>query len=156
MTATVVSRAEAKLAMAAGADVLCIQGPKVAGRGAVDETGPAGRTLPHVLLNDLSDLGIPFIAASGIIAGQIRGPRCRRVRRQSRPARRFCGQTKPASERRIGPPSPLLDLRRRPTRRLDTEDIGVQFSGRYARGLYDDFTTQPASRCPSDIRKFIT
>jgi nitronate monooxygenase len=67
---TVTSRGEAELAAAAGADALSVQGPEAGGhRGTFDATAPAHPTPLLGLLEELSGIGIPLIAAGGIAAG---------------------------------------------------------------------------------------
>jgi nitronate monooxygenase len=67
---TVTSRAEASQAVAAGVDALCVQGPEAGGHRGTFNTGPRpeGETL-HGLLDELSGLHVPLIAAGGITTG---------------------------------------------------------------------------------------
>ena len=67
---TVTSRAEAVQAVAAGVDALCVQGPEAGGHRGTFNTGPRpeGENL-HGLLDELSGLHVPLIAAGGITTG---------------------------------------------------------------------------------------
>lgn len=141
VTVTVTSRAEAKLAIAAGADVLCVQGPEAGGhRGTFDATGPAGITPLHVLLNDLSDLEIPLIAAGGIVTGAD----TQAAMSQGAVAVQAGTAFLRADEAGTGAVHRAA---------LSSDDfpataVTKAFSGRYARGLYNDFMRQHDVEAP--------
>ncbi|HEU4666640.1 MAG TPA: nitronate monooxygenase [Arthrobacter sp.] len=67
---TVTSSAEAVQAVAAGVDALCVQGPEAGGHRGTFDTAPRpeGENL-HGLLDELSGLHVPLIAAGGIATG---------------------------------------------------------------------------------------
>lgn len=135
VTVTVTSRAEAKLAVAAGADVLCVQGPEAGGhRGTFDATAPAGTTPLHLLLDELSDLKIPIIAAGGIVTGADTQAAMSRGAVAVQAGTAFLG----ADEAGTG----AVQRAALSSGEFTTTAVTKAFSGRYARGLYNDFMRQ--------------
>lgn len=73
VVATVTSRAESLLALDAGVDALCVQGPEAGGdRGTFDPAAEENQPL-QTLLGGLADLPLPLIAAGGIAAASDAG-----------------------------------------------------------------------------------
>ncbi|BCW71630.1 oxidoreductase [Arthrobacter sp. NicSoilB8] len=141
VTVTVTSRAEAKLAMAAGADMLCVQGPEAGGhRGTFDPTAPAGVTPLHVLLNDLSSLEIPLIAAGGIVTGADTRAALSRGAVAVQAGTAFLR----ADEAGTG----AVHRAALSSGQFTTTAVTKAFSGRYARGLYNDFMRQHDPEAP--------
>ncbi|MBT2567836.1 nitronate monooxygenase [Arthrobacter sp. ISL-85] len=69
--ATVTDRDEALQALAAGADALCVQGPEAGGhRGTFKADAPPPLVPLHGILGELSDLEVPLIAAGGIATAE--------------------------------------------------------------------------------------
>ena len=67
VVATVTDRGEALQALEAGADALCVQGPEAGGhRGTFKADVPPPEVPLHGILEELSDLEVPLIAAGGI------------------------------------------------------------------------------------------
>lgn len=138
---TVTSRAEAKLAIAAGADALCVQGPEAGGhRGTFDAAGPA-QTMPlQRLLEDLSDLEIPLIAAGGIAtAADTRAALSRGA---------VAVQAGTAFLRADEAGTGAVYRAALSSGEFTTTAVTKAFSGRYARGLYNDFMRQHDLEAP--------
>lgn len=142
VTVTVTSRAEAKLAIAAGADVLCVQGPEAGGhRGTFDATAPAGTAPPLLLLLDeLSDLNIPIVAAGGIVTGADTRAAMSRGAVAVQAGTAFLR----ADEAGTG----AVQREALSSRSFTTTAVTKAFSGRYARGLYNDFMRQHDHEAP--------
>jgi len=70
LAATATSRAEALAIRTAGLDLIVAQGYEAGGhRGIFDPDGPDAQQTTQALLHDLLDLGLPVIAAGGIMDG---------------------------------------------------------------------------------------
>ncbi|TYD00302.1 nitronate monooxygenase [Arthrobacter echini] len=129
---TVTSRAEAGRAVAAGVDALVVQGPEAGGhRGTFDPLAEPGTASLLELLDDLRELGIPLIAAGGIVSGEDTREALARgavaVQAGTAFLRADEAGTKPAHRAALA-----------------TDDFGETaltraFSGRYARALLNEF-----------------
>ncbi|CAN5495486.1 nitronate monooxygenase [soil metagenome] len=130
---TVTTSAEAQIAVAAGADGLIVQGPNAGGhRGTFDPGAfPADQSLDE-LLDAVSRLGRPVVAAGGLATAEAAGAIARRG----------------AVAAQVGTSLLLADeagtnaAHRAALASADfTETVITRaFSGRYARGLRNDFT----------------
>nr|WP_294566002.1 nitronate monooxygenase [uncultured Arthrobacter sp.] len=132
VTVTVTSRPEAEKAAAAGADSLSVQGPEAGGhRGTFDATAPGDPTPLYALLEDLAGLGIPLIAAGGIATradvqeALFRGA----VAVQAGTAFLRAEEAGTRAAHRAALASPAFQA----------TAVTRAFSGRYARGLSNDF-----------------
>ncbi|OAE03024.1 nitronate monooxygenase [Arthrobacter sp. OY3WO11] len=138
---TVTSRPEAVRALEAGVDALCVQGPEAGGhRGTFDTARrPEGESL-HGLLEELADLGVPLIAAGGIATGaDVRAALARgavAVQAGTAFLRADEAGTKPAHRRALS------------AGRFTTTAVTRAFSGRNARGLYNEFMRRHDDEAP--------
>lgn len=138
---TVTSRPEAVRALEAGVDVLCVQGPEAGGhRGTFDTARrPEGESL-HGLLEELADLGVPLIAAGGIATGaDVQAALSRgavAVQAGTAFLRADEAGTKAAHRLALS------------TGRFTTTAVTRAFSGRNARGLYNEFMRRHDGEAP--------
>jgi len=132
---TVTSREEADLASAAGADVLVVQGPDAGGhRGTFSPMQPPGETSLDDLLGDIVGIGKPVIAAGGLSDATAVGAVLARG----------------AVAAQVGTALLLSDeAGTNPVYRKALSDdkfaqtvVTRAFSGRYARGLANEFTAR--------------
>jgi nitronate monooxygenase len=129
---TVTSRPEAVRALDAGVDLLCVQGPEAGGhRGTFDTARrPEGESL-HGLLEELGDLGVPLIAAGGIVTGADTREALSRGAAAVQAGTAFLradeAGTKEAHRLALSPG------------RFTTTGVTRAFSGRNARGLLNEF-----------------
>jgi nitronate monooxygenase len=138
---TVTSLPEAVRALEAGVDALCVQGPEAGGhRGTFDTARrPEGESL-HGLLEELADLGVPLIAAGGIATGaDVRAALSRgavAVQAGTAFLRADEAGTKAAHRLALS------------TGRFTTTAVTRAFSGRNARGLYNEFMRRHDGEAP--------
>jgi nitronate monooxygenase len=138
---TVTSRSEAVQVLAAGVDALCVQGPEAGGhRGTFDATAPAGTQPLHQLLEEVSDLGTTVIAAGGIVTGdETRAALSRGAMAVQAGTAFLCADeagTRPVHRNALS------------SQHFNTTAVTKAFSGRYARGLYNEFMRQYDSTAP--------
>jgi nitronate monooxygenase len=131
--ATVTGREEALQALTRGADALCVQGPEAGGhRGTFNAAGPAPEVPLHGILEELSDLEAPLVAAGGITtADETRAALsvgAAAVQAGTAFLRADEAGTKPAHRAALSSSD-----------RFTTTAVTRAFSGRNARGLYNDF-----------------
>lgn len=138
---TVTSRAEAEVAVGAGADGLVVQGPEAGGHRSVfapDRRPPEQRL--DLLLVGTADLGVPVVAAGGI--GDHAAVRAvldsGAVAAQVGTALLLCDEAGTNAVHR----SALTDGR------FSETVVTTCFSGRYARSLANDFTAGYDARAP--------
>ncbi|MHA7261981.1 nitronate monooxygenase [Arthrobacter sp. TMN-37] len=129
---TVTSMREAELAAAAGADSLSVQGPEAGGhRGTFDATAPGNPVPLHGLLEELSGIGIPLIAAGGIATRadvlEALGRGAVAVQAGTAFLRANEAGTRAAHREALASPA------------FTATAVTKAFSGRYARGLSNDF-----------------
>ncbi|UTT69081.1 nitronate monooxygenase [Arthrobacter sp. DNA4] len=131
--ATVTDREEALRALAAGADALCVQGPEAGGhRGTFKPDMPAPLVPLHGILGALSDLEVPLIAAGGIASSEHTRAALAvgavAVQAGTAFLRADEAGTKPAHRAALSSPD-----------HFTTTALTRAFSGRNARGLYNEF-----------------
>ena len=131
--ATVTDREEALQALAAGADALCVQGPEAGGhRGTFKPDVPAPLVPLHGILGALSDLEVPLIAAGGIASSEHTRAALAvgavAVQAGTAFLRADEAGTKPAHRAALSSPD-----------HFTTTALTRAFSGRNARGLYNEF-----------------
>lgn len=131
--ATVTGREEALQALTRGADALCVQGPEAGGhRGTFNAAGAPPEVPLHGILEELSDLEVPLVAAGGIAtADDTRAAlSVGAVAVQAGTAflRADEAGTKPAHRAALSSSD-----------RFTTTAVTRAFSGRNARGLYNGF-----------------
>lgn len=140
--ATVTDREEAIQAITRGADALCVQGPEAGGhRGTFNATGAPPEVPLHGILEELSDLEVPLVAAGGITtADETRAAlNVGAVAVQAGTAflRADEAGTKPAHRAALASPD-----------RFTTTAVTRAFSGRNARGLYNEFMRRHDADAP--------
>ncbi|WP_457946548.1 nitronate monooxygenase [Pseudarthrobacter sp. alpha12b] len=131
--ATVTSREEALQALTRGADALCVQGPEAGGHRGTFSAAEAPPEMPlHGILGELSDLEMPLIAAGGIAtSGHTRAALAvgaAAVQAGTAFLRADEAGTKPAHRAALASPE-----------HFTTTAVTRAFSGRNARGLYNEF-----------------
>lgn len=131
--ATVTDREEALRALAAGADALCVQGPEAGGhRGTFKPDMPAPLVPLHGILGALSVLEVPLIAAGGIASSEHTRAALAvgavAVQAGTAFLRADEAGTKPAHRAALSSPD-----------HFTTTALTRAFSGRNARGLYNEF-----------------
>ena len=131
--ATVTGREEALQALTRGADALCVQGPEAGGhRGTFNAAGPGPEVPLHGILEELSDLEVPLVAAGGITTAD-----------ETRAALSVCAVAVQAGTAflRAGEAGtkPAHRTALSSSDRFTTTAVTRAFSGRNARGLYNDF-----------------
>jgi nitronate monooxygenase len=132
VSVTVTSLAEAKLAVAAGADSLAVQGPEAGGhRGTFNATGPVQSTPLLGLLDELSGIGIPLVAAGGIVTRADAQAAISRGAVAVQAGTAFLRADEAGT--RAAHRSALA------SGRFTSTAVTKAFSGRYARGLHNDF-----------------
>ena len=129
---TVTSKQEAVRALDAGVDALCIQGPEAGGhRGTFDAAAQPGDESLHGLLEELSGLHVPLIAAGGIATGADAHAALSRGAAAVQAGTAFLradeAGTKAAHRLALS------------SGRFNTTAVTRAFSGRNARGLYNEF-----------------
>ena len=140
--ATVTGREEALQALTRGADALCVQGPEAGGhRGTFKADAPPPLVPLHGILGDLADLEVPLVAAGGIAtADHTRAALAvGAVAVQAGTAflRADEAGTKPAHRAALASPD-----------RFTTTAVTRAFSGRNARGLYNEFMRRHDAEAP--------
>ena len=140
--ATVTSRDEALRALAAGADALCVQGPEAGGhRGTFAAAAPPPEVPLHGILESLSDLEVPLIAAGGIATAEhtraALAVGAAAVQAGTAFLRADEAGTKPAHRAALSSPE-----------RFPTTGVTRAFSGRNARGLYNGFMRRHDGEAP--------
>ena len=131
--ATVTDRGEALRALSAGADALCVQGPEAGGhRGTFNAVAPPPTVPLHGILEELADLEVPLIAAGGI-----------GTREDTRAALDVGAAAVQAGTAFLLSDEAGTKAAHRaalsPAGRFTTTAVTRAFSGRNARGLYNEF-----------------
>ena len=140
--ATVTARDEALRALTAGADALCVQGPEAGGhRGTFAAAAPPPDVPLHGILESLTDLEVPLIAAGGIVTAEhVRAALAvgaAAVQAGTAFLRADEAGTKPAHRAALSSPE-----------RFPTTGVTRAFSGRNARGLYNEFMRRHDGEAP--------
>lgn len=138
---TVTSRPEALRAVDAGIDALCVQGPEAGGhRGTFDTARRPEDESLHGLLEELADLQVPLIAAGGIATGDDARAALARgavaVQAGTAFLRADEAGTKAAHRTALA------------SGRFTTTSVTRSFSGRNARGLYNEFMRRHDGEAP--------
>lgn len=131
---TVTSADEARIATAAGADALVVQGVEAGGhRGSFDDDDTSPALSLRSLLGLLSDAGVPLVAAGGIVSGQGIAAATAVGARAAQLGTAFllCPEAGTAAPHRDA-----LRRREAPTRLTRT------FTGRTARGILNEFMVE--------------
>lgn len=138
--ATVTSRAEAIQSLEAGVDALCVQGPEAGGHRGTFHPTSVGTDPLHTLLQDLSNLGGPMIAAGGITtaAGTREALAVGAAAIQAGTAFLLAGEagTKAAHRSALA------------SGQFSTTAVTRAFSGRNARGLHNGFMRRHDGEAP--------
>ncbi|MFF1883487.1 nitronate monooxygenase [Pseudarthrobacter sp. NPDC058196] len=140
--ATVTGREEALQALTRGADALCVQGPEAGGhRGTFNAAGAPPEVPLHGILEELSDLEVPLVAAGGITtADETRAALsvgAAAVQAGTAFLRADEAGTKPAHRAALASPE-----------HFTTTAVTRAFSGRNARGLYNAFMRRHDAEAP--------
>lgn len=140
--ATVTDRDEALRALAAGADALCVQGPEAGGhRGIFKADAPPPLVPLHGILGELSDLEVPLIAAGGIATSEHTRASLAvgavAVQAGTAFLRADEAGTKAAHRAALASSD-----------RFTTTSVTRAFSGRNARGLYNEFMRRHDADAP--------
>lgn len=140
--ATVTARDEALRALAAGVDALCVQGPEAGGhRGTFAAAAPPPDVPLHGILESLSDLEVPLIAAGGIATAEDTRAALAVGAAAVQAGTAFLlaeeAGTKPAHRGALTSPE-----------RFPTTGVTRAFSGRNARGLYNEFMRRHDGEAP--------
>lgn len=138
---TVTSRPEALGAVDAGIDALCVQGPEAGGhRGTFDTARRPEDESLHGLLEELADLQVPLIAAGGIATGDDARAALARgaVAVQAGTAFLRADEAGTKATHRTALASG----------RFTTTSVTRSFSGRNARGLYNEFMRRHDGEAP--------
>lgn len=138
---TVTSMPEAVRALDAGVDALCVQGPEAGGhRGTFDAAAQPGDESLHGLLEELSNLQMPLIAAGGITTGTDTRAALSRGAAAVQAGTAFLradeAGTKAAHRLALS------------SGRFTTTAVTRAFSGRNARGLFNEFMRMHDGEAP--------
>ncbi|MDT0170890.1 nitronate monooxygenase [Pseudarthrobacter sp. BRE9] len=142
VVATVTDRDEALQALAAGADALCVQGPEAGGhRGTFKAAAPPPVVPLHGILEELADLEVPLIAAGGIGT-----PEDTRAALAVGAAAVQAGTAFLLSDEAGTKAAHRAALSS--SDRFPTTAVTRAFSGRNARGLYNEFMRRHDAEAP--------
>ncbi|TLM81804.1 nitronate monooxygenase [Pseudarthrobacter sp. NamE5] len=141
VVATVTSMPEAVRALETGVDALCAQGPEAGGhRGTFHAAGPAPEVPLHAILEELSKLGAPLIAAGGIVTAEDTRAALSRGAAAVQAGTAFLladeAGTKAAHRTAMA------------SRRFTGTAVTRAFSGRNARGLHNEFMRRHDADAP--------